>query len=655
MSRILFASLMGIFLSSTSWGADQEQIDDAVQKGAVYLRSTAGKPGWTGEHGNGEVALAGMALLASGAPANDAAVMQIAKRIRAAAPNETKTYNLALYILFLDKLAQPDDRKWIQLCGVRLYNGMNASGGWGYDVPVLVKADGNSPGVDGPPRAAPRENLPAMPELKRGFDPNTIPPSDGEFIHALQDEQQPPDTGFPEAPKAESSKKNLENLPIGKLDPMVAQLFINVRRSLQVHGRATSGDDNSNTQFGLIGLYVASGHGLPVQDAFLVIEQRFLLSQNRADGGWSYTGGDSSSATMTCAGLLGLAVGSTRHQEAAKKAAAKPTDPADPFFNPPDPEKTKAKSGDPTPNIGGSVQTKLAIAIALKALGVTLNRPVDQTGAGNYLFYFLWSVERVCVAYGLDTLGGVNWHDWGCRIILAPNARNNDGSWQIGGHSPTINSSFAILFLTKSNFAAELSSTLTGKVNDPGRSELRGGGMAIATPPKGSSTNTTGTTPVPELPEIVVGSAVETIVKSLVTAQADWKTKLAEVRDAKGGDNTDALVKAMPLLTQSRQQDARAALANRLTRMTAGTLRTMLSSNSPELRRAAALACAMKDDSQHIPDLIAMIDDDSDFVIAAVRAGLKSLTGQDFGPKFPANAAAKAKAAQAWKAWQAKQ
>ena len=72
---------------------------------------------------------------------------------------------------------------------------------------------------------------------------------------------------------------------------------------------------------------------------------------------------------------------------------------------------------------------------------------------------------------------------------------------------------------------------------------------------------------------------------------------------------------------------------------------------SPRLRRGACLACAMKEDRSHLPDLIERIADPSDLVVRAARAALKSMSGKDFGPPAGADEATKAKAAQDWKTW----
>ncbi len=99
------------------------------------------------------------------------------------------------------------------------------------------------------------------------------------------------------------------------------------------------------------------------------------------------------------------------------------------------------------------------------------------------------------------------------------------------------------------------------------------------------------------------------------------------------------------------QKKARDALAERLARMTADTLRAKLKDANAEVRRASALACAMKEDKALVPDLITALDDADSWVVRAAAVSLRLLTGQDFGPAAGATAADRAKAVAAWKAW----
>jgi HEAT repeat protein len=86
--------------------------------------------------------------------------------------------------------------------------------------------------------------------------------------------------------------------------------------------------------------------------------------------------------------------------------------------------------------------------------------------------------------------------------------------------------------------------------------------------------------------------------------------------------------------------------------MTPETLREMMKNDDAELRRAAVLAAAMKDDKAHVPDLIARLADDDELVVRAARAGLKSLSdGRDFGPPPGATRLQRETSAKAWREW----
>src|SRR6202043_2923032 len=84
---------------------------------------------------------------------------------------------------------------------------------------------------------------------------------------------------------------------------------------------------------------------------------------------------------------------------------------------------------------------------------------------------------------------------------------------------------------------------------------------------------------------------------------------LNNLRDGKGADYTQALLKAIPKLDGDLKKKAREALAERMSRMTSATLGDRLRDDDSEMRRASALAVAMKEDTAHIPRLIELLDD----------------------------------------------
>lgn len=150
-----------------------------------------------------------------------------------------------------------------------------------------------------------------------------------------------------------------------------------------------------------------------------------------------------------------------------------------------------------------------------------------------------------------------------------------------------------------------------------------------------------------------VSSEVTRLSKELVNAKDDEQSSVLErLRDAKGIDNTDALALAIPKLSVgAAQRLARDALAQRLTRMTAATLRDKLQDDNVEVRRAAASACGRKQVKEHIPDLLQLLDDPEAAVIQAARRALKELTGEDFGPTEETGRRGRTSAAAAWRKW----
>ena len=75
----------------------------------------------------------------------------------------------------------------------------------------------------------------------------------------------------------------------------------------------------------------------------------------------------------------------------------------------------------------------------------------------------------------------------------------------------------------------------------------------------------------------------------------------------------------------------RVALAERLTRMNADTLRDYLADEEAEIRRAAALATAAKKNRSHTPALVRLLSDADADVRRAAEHALKALTGKNFG------------------------
>jgi len=624
--------LAGFAFASSAIAADQKQIEAAIQRGCQSLKARYSKGGAGGiamggeaNHGIGPTCLTGLALLEGGTPVDDPALKTITSLIRNASYSQNKTYQTSLCLMYLDRLGDPADEPRIQMLAVRLLAGQSANGGWTYQ--TCADISGN----------------------------------DVQRLQALK-----------------------PNPQAGKLHPEIKDYGQALFAAKTQSPIANITDDNSNTQFAILAVWMARKYGVPVESALDLIEKRFLATQNAQTGGWAYSGlstGDSSSSpSMHCAGLIGLSTAVARREERRAKEEADKKDPPlkkganpaaqqnvdDPFFNPPrpggnDPKKAKAQPRH-VDHRDRAVQLGFAGLGAILAESAKAGRGalvLASEGHGRHDLYFFWSLERVGVIYGVDKIGGVDWYAAGAHTLVHTQAR--DGSWSpagVGGasfYSPELDTAFAVLFLTRSNLARDLA----GRVQKEVSTEMRAGAGLAGTSAKptdpGAALPKHSVVTDPVLPGVGGSEAAILAGELLRASEKDWTTVLKKLRDTKGSTYTRALVASVNRLDGDRQRQAREALAERLTRMTAETLRVMAKDEDVEYRRAAVLAMAMKDDKGHVRDLVAALLDDEEVVTRAAKAGLKSLTGQDFGPAVNATAGEKKLAVTAWNEWLGKQ
>ncbi len=599
--------------------ARADDVRRAIDRGVEHLRKAQNDNGlWVyggvGNYDLGSTSLAALTLLECGVPADDAAVQKAARLVREGSIGLTNTYSLALAIMFLDRLGDAADVPLIESMTVRLMAGQRpATGGWSYDCPLV--------GGEAEQRRL-RNVLGGAGGLLKKDDPKE--PREG--------------------------RRNPKDLP-SEIQQQIEQIN-RLPGVFAADGRAGfGGEDNSNTQFAILGLWVARRHGLPTERALALVDRRFRTSQGK-DGGWGYNAGGGSSPAMTCAGLLGLAVyhGVSLDPDLQKDGKVKPADP----------------------------NKDVNIKAAVLALGTCIGQPLGgrfdaarmpKLGGGHGHgrgYYFLWSLERVAVALNLDTIGNKDWYTWGSEIILAN--QNADGGWAGEYGQGGVDTCFALLFLKRANLTRDLTARLKDRFKDPGSRELRAGGVGggglqgIGLKPafdkdaaKGEDSTqgkTTGRAP----PASKAEPEVAKLSDELVLAPANKQEQaLAKLRDSKGSVHTAALADAIPRLEGEVKKKAREALADRLTRMTSNTLRDMLQDDNLEMRRAAALAAAMKEDKAHVPRLIELLEDPELSVSRAAYAALKSLSGKDFGPPAEATRAERDKAVAAWRDWWKKQ
>jgi hypothetical protein len=367
---------------------DNAVVDDMVQRGVAFLKQAQGEEGSWGANAtmrDNYVAFGGLTLLECGVPAADPAIQRAAEFARERCPHINHTYAAALFLLFFDRLNDPRDKECIEELAMRLVAGQSAQGGWSYNVPILTRqhvaaltAFLRAAGKDSLQnmRRSQSELLQALPAKLRHIGPLETPPSpDAEFFR--------------------------------------------------------QGGDNSNTQFALLALWAARRHQLPVDHSLDLVVRRFRNSQNE-DGSFPYTGHSTASPepSMTCAGLLGLAVG----YGIADKSAA-----------------------------GGPKQDS-AIQNALEHLSKSIGRPAPaaQKRVPMTEMYFLWSTERVAVLYQLKTILDKDWYHWGYTMLRKN--QKPDGSWfarRGHGSADIPDTCFALLFLQRVNLVKDLTDKLS--------------------------------------------------------------------------------------------------------------------------------------------------------------------------------------------------
>jgi hypothetical protein len=443
-------------------------------------------------------ALAGLALLECGVPAEDPSVRQVAEQVRGSARKLTNPYEVSTTIWFLDRIGGEKDAELIRALALRLIAAQTSGGGWGYFCHPLTEAE------------------------------------EDRLTRMLQ--EPPPADGSASLPAA------VRFQPGQKLGPEDLRY-----------------DDNSCTQFVILALWAARKHGVPVDRSLALVEQRFRTSQNR-DGSWCYFSPQSLNGrhsqgsnggrqdSMTCAGLLGLAVArglgkpfstppAAVQDEAVTRALtylgqrigkASPVTEQERLRLQNRAEAAKRKqeqlfSGmwrvqdlqglaypvirelfklqDALESVKGDAPELVALqrpirekmARRFKELEPVLEKVKEIAGelqtiqpTGDHFkgqlvrakawgdLYFLWSVERMAVVYGLRTVAGKDWYAWGSSILVA--AQNDDGSWS-DAFPGVVDTAFALLFLKRANVVKDLSKRLEflGQIKDVAPAEINKG------------------------------------------------------------------------------------------------------------------------------------------------------------------------------------
>lgn len=344
-----FALLIPLLLPGIAGGQGSDlevRAEEAIARGLEYLRREQARSGYwdyrlSHDHRLGMTALAGLALLENGVPAEDEALVRAGTVVRELSASSDQSYDLSLAILFLSRVqgtTRGERDGLIDRLASRLEAG-HVEGLWSYKVPMNPRQSGAGPGG-----------------MRNGF------------------------------------------LEAG---------------------------DHSNTQFALLGIWAGGRHGFESDAALEALDGHFRQTVNR-DGGWGYRPGMGSTPAMTCAGLMALSIAAARPSLAERLSAR---------------ARGQALVDDPV------------FRDALEAVG----NEARSIGRGSDVYY-LWSLERVCVALGLRDLDGFDWYETGAESLL--DRQLPGGGWPNGRWGALPETCLALLFLRKANLAFELDRVL---------------------------------------------------------------------------------------------------------------------------------------------------------------------------------------------------
>jgi len=215
------------------------------------------------------------------------------------------------------------------------------------------------------------------------------------------------------------------------------------------HGQFGGGsEDNSNTQFAILGLREAAIAGVKIRRKTWELTLKHFIEYQNGDGGWGYHNLDPSTGSMTCSGMGCLVIceqmlGSSE-------------------------EDTNA---DGTPKCCNKApRSTAALRRAVEWFEHYFAVGVNPGHGASWVLYYLYGVERAGRLSGQRFFGNHDWYREGASYLIEGQSRVQ-GSWNATFTSVesdrVVASSFALLFLSKG-----LAPVLINKLNydsQPGR------------------------------------------------------------------------------------------------------------------------------------------------------------------------------------------
>lgn len=193
----------------------------------------------------------------------------------------------------------------------------------------------------------------------------------------------------------------------------------------------TGGSDLSNSQFTMLALYEAERVGVSVQKTTWQRAYRYWSVAQNSDGSWGYgpiPGGGSREirGSMTCAGLASLMMISSILGE--------------------DGASVRGDSIQCMQPVDGRISQQIERGMNWLIRNFSVS---ENPRYGQWLFYYLYALERVGRMSNRRFIGKDDWYRAGADKILALRDRAVPGSWRSSQSGPVVATSFALLFLSK--------------------------------------------------------------------------------------------------------------------------------------------------------------------------------------------------------------
>ncbi len=207
-------------------------------------------------------------------------------------------------------------------------------------------------------------------------------------------------------------------------------------------GRSEGSGDSSNAQFALLALYEAEQLGIAVRGDVWTLARDYWRSLQNDDGSWGYRQREPDpSGSMTCAGLSSTIIANGR-------------------LNPPEASIVNGKV-----QCCGPVSVEPYLDKGLQWLGDRFSVDRNPSGGASTYYYYMYGMERVGRLSGQRFIGRRDWYREGADALVRRQDKLN-GSWVGLTFSTHVETSFALLFLSKGRRPVVLSRVKHGEGQD---------------------------------------------------------------------------------------------------------------------------------------------------------------------------------------------